>query len=181
MTRASRSVCGPASGLACGVLAALAAGPPAATASAPAVAPAVVDAPAAAAPVEDEVRGMLEAMSRAEADARAMLQRLDDVMARGPAQFAGTAEERARGSEDWRWTLLQRVNARLRALLDPEALAAQREAARIKLEEGDAAGARQRVVDYMQPYLARAEEVSTKKMGSLTAGMPLPPGMKFPF
>ena len=27
----------------------------------------------------------------------------------------------------------------------------------------------------------RAEEVSTEKMGKLTAGMPLPPGMKFPF
>ena len=27
----------------------------------------------------------------------------------------------------------------------------------------------------------RAEEVSTQKMGKLTAGMPLPPGMKFPF
>jgi DNA-binding YbaB/EbfC family protein len=27
----------------------------------------------------------------------------------------------------------------------------------------------------------RAEEVSTAKMGKLTAGMPLPPGMKFPF
>ena len=27
----------------------------------------------------------------------------------------------------------------------------------------------------------RAEEVSTEKMGQLTASMPLPPGMKFPF
>jgi hypothetical protein len=27
----------------------------------------------------------------------------------------------------------------------------------------------------------RAEEVSTEKMGKLTAGMPLPPGMKLPF
>jgi DNA-binding YbaB/EbfC family protein len=27
----------------------------------------------------------------------------------------------------------------------------------------------------------RAEQVSTEKMGKLTAGMPLPPGMKFPF
>jgi nucleoid-associated protein EbfC len=27
----------------------------------------------------------------------------------------------------------------------------------------------------------RAEEVSTAKMSKLTAGMPLPPGMKFPF
>jgi nucleoid-associated protein EbfC len=27
----------------------------------------------------------------------------------------------------------------------------------------------------------RAEEVSSEKMGKLTAGMPMPPGMKFPF
>ena len=27
----------------------------------------------------------------------------------------------------------------------------------------------------------RAEEISTAKMGKLTAGMPLPPGMKLPF
>jgi len=27
----------------------------------------------------------------------------------------------------------------------------------------------------------RAEEVSQAKMGKLTAGMPMPPGMKFPF
>ena len=27
----------------------------------------------------------------------------------------------------------------------------------------------------------RAEALSTEKMGKLTAGMPLPPGMKFPF
>ena len=29
--------------------------------------------------------------------------------------------------------------------------------------------------------LRRAEELSTAKMGKLTAGMPLPPGMKLPF
>ncbi|MBT9490698.1 MAG: YbaB/EbfC family nucleoid-associated protein, partial [Rubrivivax sp.] len=29
--------------------------------------------------------------------------------------------------------------------------------------------------------LRRAEELSAEKMGKLTAGMPLPPGMKFPF
>jgi DNA-binding YbaB/EbfC family protein len=27
----------------------------------------------------------------------------------------------------------------------------------------------------------RAEEVSTEKLGKLTAGLPMPPGMKFPF
>jgi hypothetical protein len=29
--------------------------------------------------------------------------------------------------------------------------------------------------------LRRAEAVSSEKMGKITAGMPLPPGMKFPF
>ena len=29
--------------------------------------------------------------------------------------------------------------------------------------------------------LRRAEAVSSEKMGKLTAGMPMPPGMKFPF
>ena len=29
--------------------------------------------------------------------------------------------------------------------------------------------------------LRRAEQVSQEKMGKLTAGMPMPPGMKFPF
>ena len=29
--------------------------------------------------------------------------------------------------------------------------------------------------------IRRAEEVSAEKMGKLTAGMPMPPGMKFPF
>ena len=29
--------------------------------------------------------------------------------------------------------------------------------------------------------IRRAEETSQEKMGKLTAGMPLPPGMKFPF
>ena len=29
--------------------------------------------------------------------------------------------------------------------------------------------------------IRRAEEVSQEKMGKITAGMPMPPGMKFPF
>ena len=33
----------------------------------------------------------------------------------------------------------------------------------------------------VQRRLRRAEEVSQEKMGKLTAGMPLPPGMKLPF
>ena len=37
-------------------------------------------------------------------------------------------------------------------------------------------GLRRRVL-----VVRRAEEVSQEKMGKLTAGMPMPPGMKFPF
>ena len=33
----------------------------------------------------------------------------------------------------------------------------------------------------MNDAVRRAEAVSTEKMGKLTAGMPLPPGMKLPF
>ena len=33
----------------------------------------------------------------------------------------------------------------------------------------------------MNDAVRRAEQVSQEKMGKLTAGMPLPPGMKFPF
>ena len=33
----------------------------------------------------------------------------------------------------------------------------------------------------MNDAVRRAEAVSTEKMGNLTAGMPLPPGMKLPF
>ena len=33
----------------------------------------------------------------------------------------------------------------------------------------------------MNDTVRRAEAVSTEKMGKLTAGMPLPPGMKLPF
>lgn len=104
---------------------------------------------------------MLESMVRAEAGVRATLQRLDGFMAQGQASFAGTAEERARGARDWRWTLLERVNARLRELLEPEAIAAQREAARASLANGDAPGARQLILDYMQPFMDRGEEVGT--------------------
>jgi TonB family protein len=116
---------------------------------------------------------MLEAMAQSEAEVRATLQRLDDFMAQDRTQFAsamgagGAAGTAASGSDgagaagrpdDWRWTLLEQVSARLRALLDPDALAAQRESARQRLERGDVAGARAQIVEFMQPFMARGEE-----------------------
>ena len=35
--------------------------------------------------------------------------------------------------------------------------------------------------DFDDEAVRRAEETSAEKMGKLTAGMPMPPGMKFPF
>jgi TonB family protein len=118
--------------------------------------------PAAATPdaapqrsVADEVGSMLVAMDRAEAAVRGMLQRLDAFIAQGRAQFTDVAGGAGR---DWRWSLLERVDARIRSLLDPEALVKQRDAARAQLEKGDAAGARRTIVEFMQPFMQRAEE-----------------------
>ena len=38
-----------------------------------------------------------------------------------------------------------------------------------------------RVAAAFNDGVRRAEEISAEKMGKLTAGMPMPPGMKFPF
>ncbi len=104
---------------------------------------------------------MLEAMSQSESEVRATLQRLDDAAAQGRIQREGRAAEAGRGADDWRWALLERVSARLRVLLEPDALAAQRNAAQELFERGDAPGARKLMLEYMQPYLARSEEAGT--------------------
>lgn len=148
-------------GLCCFATGAQAADPPAAGGDRNASLATSADAPAAPSSIADEVRGMLAAMSQSESEVRATLQRLDDVMAQGRAPLANSADGRAGGREDWRWALLQRVSARLRVLLEPDALAAQREAARTRFEQGDAPGARKLILDYMQPYMARSEEAST--------------------
>lgn len=148
-------------GLCCVASNALAADPPAAGAGGSASAATSAEAPAAPSSVSEEVRGMLAAMSQSESEVRATLQRLDDVLAQRQTPFAGSADGRARPGEDWRWALLGRVGARLRVLLEPDALAAQREAAQTRFEQGDALGARRLMLDYMQPYLARSEEAST--------------------
>ena len=56
-----------------------------------------------------------------------------------------------------------------RVLIDPSLLADDKD----MLEDLVAAA--------MNDAVRRAEAVSTEKMGKLTAGMPLPPGMKLPF
>ena len=56
-----------------------------------------------------------------------------------------------------------------RVVIDPSLLADDKD----KLEDLVAAA--------MNDAVRRAEAVSTEKMGKLTAGMPLPPGMKLPF
>ena len=56
-----------------------------------------------------------------------------------------------------------------RVLIDPSLLAEDKD----MLEDLVAAA--------FNDAIRRAEEVSSAKMGKLTAGMPLPPGMKFPF
>ena len=56
-----------------------------------------------------------------------------------------------------------------RVVIDPSLLADEKD----MLEDLVAAA--------MNDAVRRAEAVSTEKMGKLTAGMPLPPGMKLPF
>jgi DNA-binding YbaB/EbfC family protein len=56
-----------------------------------------------------------------------------------------------------------------RVLIDPSLLAEDKD----MLEDLVAAA--------MNDAVRRAEELGSEKMGKLTAGLPLPPGMKFPF
>ena len=56
-----------------------------------------------------------------------------------------------------------------RVTIDPSLLAEDKD----MLEDLEAAA--------FNDAIRRAEEVSSEKMGKLTAGMPLPPGMKVPF
>jgi len=99
---------------------------------------------------EDEVRAMLAAMAQIEADAARMVASFGD-----PAAAAGdaglSADERLR----------QRLEARMRVLLDTREVAKAAADARRKLESGDAAGARALIVSTMQPFLERSQEVQT--------------------
>jgi TonB family protein len=103
-----------------------------------------------------EVRAMLESVAASESEVRDSLARFDRWLEQGRAQFVG-----ASGEPDWRWKLLERVIARVRVLLDPDVLARLRQDAQQQLERGDVQGARDLIVDTMQPFLGRGEEAST--------------------
>jgi TonB family protein len=97
----------------------------------------------------DEVRAMLAAVAQIEADARRMRASLGEPAVGGDAP----ADPRER--------LRQRLEARIRTLLDTTEVAAAAKAARQKLDAGDVAGARARILDTQQPFLGRSEEVQT--------------------
>jgi TonB family protein len=104
----------------------------------------------------DEVRRMLEAVVSAEREVRDSFVRLDGWLAQGRTQFVD-----ASGSPDWRWSLIERVAARVRTLLDPQVLVDAQREARERLDAGDVAGARERVVGTMRPFMDRGDEAST--------------------
>jgi len=92
---------------------------------------------------------MLAAMVQVEADARRMR-----------ASF-GEPAVGAEAPADPRERVRQRLEARIRTLLDTTEVAAAAQAARQKLDAGDVAGARARILETMQPFLGRSEEVRT--------------------
>ena len=106
-------------------------------------------APAAPASPADEVRAMLTAMAQIEADASRMR-----------ASFGEPAAS-ATPPADPRERLRLRIEARLRTLLDTTEVVVAAQAARQKLDAGDPAGARARILETMQPFLGRSEEVRT--------------------
>ncbi|MCU0760729.1 MAG: energy transducer TonB [Steroidobacteraceae bacterium] len=103
----------------------------------------------------DEVSRMLEAVVQAEREVRDSFARLDGWLEQGRTQLVDAA-----GTPDWRWSLIERVAARVRTLLDPQALRDAQREARERLEAGDVAGARERVVDTMRPFMDRGDEAS---------------------
>ena len=74
-----------------------------------------------------------------------------------------------RAGHDARGLVLRHQGLHQRVVIDPSLLADDKD----MLEDLVAAA--------FNDAIRRAEAVSTEKMGKLTAGMPLPPGMKFPF
>lgn len=103
-----------------------------------------------------EVRSMLDAVASAEREVRDSLARFDGWLEQGRAQFID-----ASGAPDWRWSMLERVVARVRVLLDPQVLVDAQRVARERLDGGDVAGARARIVDTMRPFVDRGEEAAT--------------------
>ena len=104
---------------------------------------------APAASPADEVRAMLAATAQVEADASRMR-----------ASF-GEPDPGAAPPSDPRDRLRLRIEARIRTLLDTTEVTAAAQAARQKLDAGDVAGARARILETLQPFVGRSEEVRT--------------------
>ena len=95
-------------------------------------------------------------------------QQMHENMQRAQEELARTEVEGQSGAGLVRVVMTCRHDVK-RVSIDPSLLADDRD----MLEDLVAAA--------FNDAVRRAEEVSTEKMGKLTAGMPLPPGMKFPF
>jgi nucleoid-associated protein EbfC len=95
-------------------------------------------------------------------------QQMQENMKRAQDELANLEVEGVSGAGLVKVTMTCKHDVR-RIVIDPSLLAEDRD----MLEDLVAAA--------FNDGLRRAEAVSSEKMGKLTAGMPLPPGMKFPF
>ena len=95
-------------------------------------------------------------------------QAMQDNLKRAQDELATVEVEGQSGSGLVKVTMTCKHDVR-RVVIDPSLLAEEKD----MLEDLVAAA--------FNDGLRRAEAVSTEKMGKITAGMPLPPGMKFPF
>jgi hypothetical protein len=95
-------------------------------------------------------------------------QAMQENMKRAQDELAQTEVEGQSGAGLVKVTMTCKHDVR-RVVVDPSLLADDKD----MLEDLVAAA--------FNDAVRRAEEVSAEKMGKLTAGLPLPPGMKFPF
>ncbi len=95
-------------------------------------------------------------------------QAMQDSMKKVQEELAATEVEGSSGAGLVKVTMTCRHDVR-RVVIDPSLLADDKD----MLEDLVAAA--------FNDAVRRAEALSTERMGKLTAGLPLPPGMKFPF
>lgn len=95
-------------------------------------------------------------------------QAMQDNLKRAQDELANTEVEGQSGAGLVKVTMTGKHDVR-RVVIDPSLLTEDKD----MLEDLVAAA--------FNDGVRRAEELSQDKMGKLTAGMPLPPGMKFPF
>lgn len=95
-------------------------------------------------------------------------QAMQDNLKRAQDELANTEVEGQSGAGLVKVTMTGKHDVK-RVVIDPSLLADDKD----MLEDLVAAA--------FNDGVRRAEELSQDKMGKLTAGMPLPPGMKFPF